>query len=215
MPDENAFPRRGDLSEAEIASLAEQLGWVEGQDGAAAYFPPDLGAVASAAESGNVEALRGALAVLEGSMDAAAEDGDTPLHLASLYGHYRCIEVLLDAGARVDVRDEDGAVPLHDAAAGGYTDIADLLLRTASGHGATERLLRATDADGDTPLHHAARGGHPAVIRLLLAARADVSAVNVQGKTPRGLADPGSEAEQILQVAETGRQQEDQQLTLP
>lgn len=210
MPDEEAFPGRGDLSAAELTSLALELGWVEEEGAPAASIPPDVKAVASAAESGDVEALRDALGALRGSIDARAEDGDTPLHLACLYGHRRCVEVLLDAGACVDARDEDGAVPLHDAAAGGYADIATLLLRAAGDDEASEQLVRAADADGDTPLHHAARGGHAAVVRALLAAGADASTANLQRKTPRDLADPGSEAAHVLQAAEAPLPQETQ-----
>ncbi|KII95928.1 hypothetical protein PLICRDRAFT_97017, partial [Plicaturopsis crispa FD-325 SS-3] len=39
----------------------------------------------------------------------------TPLVHAARYGHERCIEILLEAGARIDVRDEFGHSPAHYA----------------------------------------------------------------------------------------------------
>lgn len=46
-------------------------------------------------------------------------EGDTLLHLACLYAHEECAQVLLEHGADVTVVDEDCSTVLHDAAAGG------------------------------------------------------------------------------------------------
>lgn len=46
-------------------------------------------------------------------------EGDTLLHLACLYAHEECAQLLLEHGADVTVVDDDRSTVLHDAAAGG------------------------------------------------------------------------------------------------
>ena len=76
-----------------------------------------LSAIHEAAEEGNHEGLAELIPHLKGcELDALGGDGDTALHLASLYGHPDCVRILLDAGARGDAKDGNGGVPLHDAA---------------------------------------------------------------------------------------------------
>ena len=85
------------------------------------------------------------------------------------------IQILLAAGASVDVRDEDGALPLHDGSAGGalhrlhsplsrveskpipaplfltgYAGIVALLLQAAEDKNLRPSLLSVVDMDGDT-----------------------------------------------------------------
>jgi ankyrin repeat protein len=83
-------------------------------------------------------------------VNCEGEDGDRPLHLACLYGHLECVQILLTAGASMEVRDEDGGTPLHDACAGGYKEIVSLLLQSATSPEQIRRLLDAHDVDGDT-----------------------------------------------------------------
>ncbi|KAL3531997.1 hypothetical protein ACH5RR_005518 [Cinchona calisaya] len=163
--------------------------------------PPHLRDLAAAAESGNLDSLRLALDNLNGSIDEAMEDGDTALHLTCLYGHLPCVQLLLERGACLEVKDEDGAIPLHDACAGGYTDIVQLIINSANGPECVKRMLESVDVEGDTPLHHAARGEHMDAIRLLLASGASPTRENIYGKTPSELADPDTEAKRILEEA--------------
>ncbi|XP_015868995.1 uncharacterized protein LOC107406602 isoform X2 [Ziziphus jujuba] len=146
------------------------------------FTPPHLQALASASELGDVHALRLALDNLEGSIDQPVEDGDTALHLACLYGHLSCVQLILERGANLEAQDEDGAIPLHDACAGGYTEIVQLLINSANSTESLKRMLESVDAEGDTPLHHAARGEHADVIRLLLASGASPTKANLYGK---------------------------------
>ena len=76
-----------------------------------------LGRILEASENGDVSVLQMALPTLSVSVDSTGPDGDTALHLAALYGHTQCVEMLLGAGANVTVRDADGGTPLHDACA--------------------------------------------------------------------------------------------------
>jgi len=161
----------------------------------------ELRAAMDAAEVGDVNALRLALDNLSDSIDQPAEDGDTALHLACLYGYTPCVQLLLERRASLDSKDEDGAIPLHDACAGGYLDIVQALLNAAENKDHIKRLLDTADVDGDTPLHHAARGEHLEVVQVLLNAGASPILTNVLGKTAADLAESGTEVWQVLDAA--------------
>lgn len=163
--------------------------------------PPHLRNLAAAAQLGDVDSLRLALDNLSGSIDEPVEDGDTTLHLTCLYGYLPCVQLLLERGASLEVKDEDGAIPLHDACAGGFIEIVQLLINSASDTECVKRMLETVDAEGDTPLHHAARGEHVDVIRLLLASGASPTKANLYGKTPSELPEPDTEARRILEAA--------------
>lgn len=163
----------------------------------------------AACEEGSVEQLAVNIAELKDtqqSLDTPGPDGDTALHLACLYGHAQCVELLLQEGARADVINaEDGTTALHDAAAGGYVEIAQLLLNKTG-----PSIVSVQDADGDTALHNAARGGHLDVVRYLLQQGADPTVKNSSGKTAAGESDD-REVVQALVVAAAGLGQQLQQ----
>ncbi|WOL05803.1 tankyrase [Canna indica] len=166
--------------------------------------PPHLRALVEAAETGNLNALRAALDNHNGSIDEPVEDGDTVLHLSCLYGHFPCVQLILERGASLESKDEEGAIPLHDACAGGFTEIVQYMLNFAGSRDMVTRMLSATDTEGDTPLHHAARGEHLDVVRLLLAAGASPNKTNMYGKIPAELADQDTEVRSILTAATAG-----------
>jgi len=166
--------------------------------------PPHLRDLASAAEIGDLDALRQALDNLSGSIDEPVEDGDTALHLTCLYGYLPCVQLLLERGASLEVKDQDGAIPLHDACASGFTEIVQVMINSTNNPEAVKRMLESVDVEGDTPLHHASRGEHEDVIRLLLAAGASPTKTNIYGKPPSELADPDTESRRILEAAANG-----------
>lgn len=88
------------------------------------------------------------------------KDGETALHLAAQYGRARIAWLLLNRGARVDLRDHSGWTPLHWAAAGGYLAVAELLV----GRGAAINVRAYL---GQTPLALARDKNHAATVDFL------------------------------------------------
>lgn len=82
------------------------------------------------------------------SVDERNARGQTPLHLASEFGHCAMILLLVFMGAKLGAVDERGTTPLHMAAVGRHRGAVQLLL----GLGAS---VTVRNVDGFTPLHHA------------------------------------------------------------
>jgi cytohesin len=161
-------------------------------------------AASSLLQTGCAEDPRDALARLgiEPSPDALVARAEQ--------GHLQAVELLLDVGIPVDVRDEDERTPLLLAAENGRSDVAILLLdrgadpsaRDAFGRTpllgaaesgslaiARELIARGAPADlpeanGMRPLMHAAASGSPELVAALLEARADPNARGERGNTP-------------------------------
>ena len=70
----------------------------------------------------------------------------TWMHASSRLGHNERVCVLLDAGAKVDVKDADSMTPFHYACLNGHESVARVLIE----HGAD---VNATNNMGWTPLH--------------------------------------------------------------
>uniref|UniRef100_A0ACD5WRV1 Uncharacterized protein n=1 Tax=Avena sativa TaxID=4498 RepID=A0ACD5WRV1_AVESA len=189
--------RNGLVDDDDVAEHAEAFG--APSDDEEAPLPPHLRALADAAQTGNVDALGTALDNYGGSIDDPVEDGDTVLHLACLYGHLPCVQLLLECGASLECKDEEGAIPLHDACAGGFTEIVQWILNFAANtEGCVTRMLNTADAEGDTPLHHAARGEHMDTVKLLLEAGACPKKENTYGQAPAEMADQDTEVRALL-----------------
>ncbi len=107
--------------------------------------------------------------------DPNAQDshGLTPLHLAAQRAWIGVGRALLQAGARVDIRDEDGVSPLHDAP----PPLAELLVQWGAD-------VNVRDEHGDTPLQRAAVRGDAGTVRLLLSLGAAPSPRDRQGFGP-------------------------------
>lgn len=112
-----------------------------------------------------------------------SSDGWQPLHLASYFGRVEAARVLLDADAPVSEasRNAMAVLPLHSAAAGRHTELVWLLI-------ASDAPVDARQRDGSTALHAAAANGDLASVRALVAAGADVSLVDANGRTAGDLA---------------------------
>ena len=108
----------------------------ENSDDDPEWEDPSGGALSSILDAcergGNAEALSALLGSLDVSVDTKGADGDTPLHVACLYGHADIVRALLEANADPRVTDGDGGTPLHDASAGGHLNIVKMLVERSS-----------------------------------------------------------------------------------
>lgn len=131
----------------------------------AAVDPP----IVAAAKSGDLEAVRAALARGVSTRDAEP-DGTTALHYAAQRDEPALVRLLVDAGADVKAANRYGVTPLAVACSSGTPRIVETLLEAgADPNGAS--------AEGETPLMTAARTGKTAVVVLLARHGADVNAV--------------------------------------
>ncbi|HEX5865037.1 MAG TPA: ankyrin repeat domain-containing protein [Casimicrobiaceae bacterium] len=128
-------------------------------------------------------------------------DGHTPLLVASRDGPPEIVEVLLEAGADVNVVEPVfGAVPLHKAVYNGHAEITRLL---AARPGVDLDFQGATN--GYTPLHDALWHGYADCARILIEAGARLDLRGDDGKTPLDIArESFGEASAVLNLL-TGR----------
>jgi len=112
------------------------------------------------------------------------EEGRTPLHQAVLGNSVGLIGLLLEAKADVNAGDEHGWTPLHFAAQEFLPVIARILLAKGADP-------NARDDEGCSVLWRAvfSAGGQVDVIQLLRESGARDDLANLEGVTPRGLAE--------------------------
>ena len=139
-----------------------------------------------AGEIGRVRALLAANFLLASQRLA---NGESPLMAALYRGHHDIVDVIIDAGAEIDV---------FAAAATGR--MADLRRTT------TDANVNSYAYDGWTPLHLAAFFGHLEAARFLLDAGADVHAVseNALTNTPLHAATAGRHSDLALLLLSAG-----------
>lgn len=127
--------------------------------------------------------------------------GHTALHMAAVAGDGDIVELLVDQGVAVNVRDEHGWTPLRMAAESRHMDVVGMLLDAGARHDAHSAVcagdlgalaailvedpaqLDAHDGLGWTPLHLAARQGRPGAAEALLDAGADSEVGDKWGRT--------------------------------
>ena len=168
-----------------------------------------------AASCGHTETVRYLLGLKEVEVHHATDDGCTALHLAADNNHADVVQVLIDAGADIDVRDNLGSSPLLLACHSGSLDAVKILVRAGAGvrvtnnyedmclilaasrgHTETVRYLVGfpevevdhTDDEGRTALHCAVENNHADVVQVLIDAGADIEVRDQLGSSPLLLA---------------------------
>jgi len=117
--------------------------------------------------------------VIRGEKVNAREDSYskiTPLFIAIETGDLEIVQMLLDAGAKVNIRSTSKETPLMRLDQDATRELVELLVR----YGAK---VNVADEDGSTPLIHAMEYSTPEAARALIDAGADVNAANNDGET--------------------------------
>ncbi|XP_039306085.1 ankyrin repeat domain-containing protein 27 isoform X2 [Solenopsis invicta] len=124
------------------------------------------------------------------AINASNNLGETALHVASATDRTKMVQLLLDAGANVNVVTKlESRTPLHLACLNDRVDSARLLLNCATCD------VDAKDRDGNTPLHLATVAGNIKSVGLLVRYGACTGVRNLQNKTPL------QQAEEKLSIA--------------
>jgi ankyrin repeat protein len=114
---------------------------------------------------------------------AQAQDGFSPLGLASFFSAEEAVTRLISTGADPDRPSANAmrVAPLHSAVTARHASIARRLLDAGAAASPKQH-------GGWTPLHSAARNGDREIVELLLEHGADRAARSDEGKTPYDLA---------------------------
>lgn len=140
------------------------------------------------------------------SIEVDSPFAETPLYLATAYGHHSTVKLLLNMGAN-PAGSRSGPGPIHAAAMNGDDELVELLLKNgvdvdsksdggsplliaaSAGHQTTVQLLLANGANiesrnshtGGTPLVHAVKLGREKIVRLLLSKGANIETEDEYG----------------------------------
>ena len=126
-----------------------------------------------AAQGGSPAVIKELVKTFKYDVNATADNGCSPLHIAAALGMTKVVMELIQQGANISLNVPMYGTPLHQAALYGHRDVVRLLLGE----------LNTVDAIGCSALHYAAEGGHVEVIREL---------VNVGGNIHAAKKDTGS-----------------------
>ena len=171
-------------------------------------------------------------AMLARNVNSRFDDGQTPLHLAAIYGHNAIAKYLLENNADTTVQDSSGATPLHEAVRYGNVEIAKALLNSGANVNARDNLgktpvmlilpkdktaeiyklliahradLTQKDMFGDTVLHTASMLNVGAsTFGILIDGGADVDARNKEGVTPLAIAVQKNDLETVRLLTAAG-----------
>ena len=151
---------------------------------------PELN-VFEAAALGRTELVAAHLDADASAVEAFADDGFTPLHLAAFFRHPDTARLLVERGAPIDVvaRHETIPVtPLQSAVTARQEETASLLLERGADP-------NARHGGGFTPFHTAAHHGDVALVELLLGYGADPAVADDNGRTAADFAREGGHEE--------------------
>lgn len=94
-------------------------------------------------------------------INAVSSSNETMLHVAAEHGHLPTIELLLQRGARLDLRDSEGCTALHRAASRGHSRAIRALIKAGA-------PIYALDKQAKTAIHLAMKNQHLNSVRALV-----------------------------------------------
>jgi hypothetical protein len=116
--------------------------------------------------------------------------GNSPLHVAIENGNVEMVQILLNAGAKVNARNYEKQTPLMMLDEDATPELVNLLLRYRA-------KVTSVDKEGNTSLMHAAAYGNEEVLQALISAGSNVNATNKVGKTALMFAAENNEFENV------------------
>ncbi|KAL1460798.1 hypothetical protein WDU94_012744 [Cyamophila willieti] len=155
------------------------------------------------AENTSLSCAETILEVAPDLIEAADEDGYTPLHLAAIAGNVPLIHTLLAHRANVNSQDNEGHSVVHWATVCGEVEALETVL-SAGAEPSTP------DIHGGYPIHYASQMcGHAsemglAVLKVLLHHNVDVNVVDKDGRQPILWAASAGSSDAILALVKAG-----------
>ena len=171
-------------------------------------------------------------AILNRNLNYRFDDGQTPLHIATISGDAAIVQYLLKNDAPSSVQDSSGATPLHEAVRYGHSEIVSTLIVSGANVNARDNLgktpillvvpqdarekiygiliqggadVSVKDTYGDTVLHTATMTKVPVfVLQALVEAGADVNARNKEGVSPLAISVENRVRDHIKFYSENG-----------
>ena len=119
--------------------------------------------------------------------------GNTPLYNAAGSNRIKIVELLIKAGADINLAENFGETSLHFAAANGHAEVVKQLI-------AANANVNKANPNGITPLYNAAANGHAEVVKELIAANANVNKASYNDTTPLHIATANSRTEVVKQL---------------
>lgn len=110
----------------------------------------------------------------------------TPLTYASLLGHIDCLQILIRAGAQINLKDGGGETALHRATSENHIDCIISLLDAGANINA-QIDYPDENIDGYTSLHYASYYGDVEIVKLLLEHGSDKTLSNSLGLTAKDI----------------------------
>lgn len=102
-------------------------------------------------------------------------DGVTALWIASQNGYSEIVRLLLEKGAKVNIKTNDGTTALMIAAKNDHTNVIKLLVEKGADVNVKSAALDVKTTNGSTAIMPAAQNGHTEIVKLLCEWGADVN----------------------------------------